>query len=86
MSVSLLQVQALLLLKILHPALVSLPDGWRYFRCRFHAIVAESRSVAPTRALYVHKTTATSTKEIKIILISIRDAILRHHLKESGFA
>ncbi|UZJ53210.1 hypothetical protein CBS101457_002530 [Exobasidium rhododendri] len=60
-------------------------DAWRYFRDMFHNVVSDHRSSAPTRNLYIHKTTATSTKEIKVILLSTKDAILRHHLKESGF-
>lgn len=63
-----------------------LPAGGRFFKGCFHKIVSDHRHTAPTRSLYVHKTTATSTKEIQVILLSTKDAILRHHLKESGFA
>ena len=37
----------------------SFEDVWRWFRGRFRALVASSRSVAPKRPIYVHTTVAT---------------------------
>lgn len=52
-------------------------EVWRWFRAKFRAIVSSRRSVAPSRPIYVHTTVATSTRQIKAILSSVNDTILR---------
>ncbi|PWN46634.1 guanine nucleotide binding protein, alpha subunit [Violaceomyces palustris] len=61
-------------------------EVWRWFRSRFRKIVTSKRSVAPQRPIYVHTTVATSTKQIKNILASVNDAILRNNLKTTGLS
>ncbi|EPQ27065.1 uncharacterized protein PFL1_05349 [Pseudozyma flocculosa PF-1] len=63
-----------------------LEDVWRYFRKEFRLRVTSSRSVAPQRPIYVHTTIATSTRQIKAILNSVNDTILRENLRITGLA
>ncbi|PWN35088.1 G-alpha-domain-containing protein [Meira miltonrushii] len=59
-------------------------DVWRYFRSLFLLVARDQEGKAPTRSLYVHRTTATSTTEIRSILTSCQDIILRQHLRDSA--
>lgn len=59
-------------------------DVWRYFRSLFLLVARDQEGRAPSRSLYVHRTTATSTTEIRSILHSCQDIILRQHLRDSA--
>ncbi|PWN46182.1 G-alpha-domain-containing protein [Ceraceosorus guamensis] len=50
---------------------------WRFFRTKFREVLASHRSLARDRPCYIHTTCATSTKQIKAILVSVQDTILR---------
>ncbi len=59
---------------------------WRWFRAKFRDQLrrAEDDKGAGKRRLYVHTTVATSTRQIKAILISVKDSILRDNLQAAG--
>lgn len=59
---------------------------WRWFRGKFRDAVrfAEEDSGGQKRRLYVHTTVATSTTQIRAILMSVKDSILRENLKVTG--
>lgn len=59
---------------------------WRWFRGKFRECLrmAEDEMGGGKRRLYVHTTVATSTKQIKAILMSVKDNVLRENLKVTG--
>ena len=61
---------------------------WRWFRAKFRDCVRraedEMHGQAERRRLYVHTTVATSTVQIRAILMSVKDSILRDNLKVTG--
>lgn len=59
---------------------------WRWFRAKFRDSLrrAEHEAGLAKRRLYVHTTVATSTKQIKAILMSVKDSILRENLRVTG--
>lgn len=50
---------------------------WRFFRQKF-------RALAPKRPCYIHTTCATSTKQLRAILASVQDTIVRENLQSAG--
>ncbi|KAJ1036346.1 hypothetical protein NDA13_000226 [Ustilago tritici] len=59
---------------------------WRWFRGKFRECLrmAEDEMGGGKRRLYVHTTVATSTKQIRAILMSVKDNVLRENLKVTG--
>ena len=62
---------------------------WRWFRAKFRDCVRRAEDEmgledGRRRRLYVHTTVATSTKQIRAILMSVKDAILRENLRATG--
>ncbi|GAC75335.1 G-protein alpha subunit [Moesziomyces antarcticus T-34] len=59
---------------------------WRWFRAKFRDELrrAEDDGGGARRRLYVHTTVATSTRQIKAILMSVKDSILRDNLQAAG--
>ncbi|SPO29161.1 probable guanine nucleotide-binding protein alpha-4 subunit [Ustilago trichophora] len=63
---------------------------WRWFRGKFRDCCRRAKDdggkegEGQKRRLYVHTTVATSTKQIRAILMSVKDSILRENLRVTG--
>nr|QUF61611.1 guanine nucleotide-binding protein subunit alpha-4 [Ustilago esculenta] len=62
---------------------------WRWFRAKFRDCLRRAEENARLEAgnrrrLYVHTTVATSTAQIKAILMSVKDSVLRDNLRATG--
>ncbi|KAJ9476005.1 putative Guanine nucleotide-binding protein alpha-2 subunit (putative) [Pseudozyma hubeiensis] len=62
---------------------------WRWFRAKFRDALRRAEDEArldqgQRRRLYVHTTVATSTVQIRAILMSVKDSILRENLRVTG--
>lgn len=62
---------------------------WRWFRAKFRDALRRAEDEVnldqtSRRRLYVHTTVATSTVQIRAILMSVKDSILRENLKLTG--
>ncbi|CBQ70167.1 probable guanine nucleotide-binding protein alpha-4 subunit [Sporisorium reilianum SRZ2] len=61
---------------------------WRWFRAKFRDCLRRAEDELGAgerrRRLYVHTTVATSTVQIRAILMSVKDSILRENLKVTG--
>lgn len=60
---------------------------WRWFRAKFRDCLRRAEDElgdGARRRLYVHTTVATSTVQIRAILMSVKDSILRENLRVTG--
>lgn len=60
---------------------------WRWFRGKFRDCVREAeerQGGGERRRLYVHTTVATSSTQIRAILMSVKDTVLRENLRVTG--
>ncbi|EST07202.1 Guanine nucleotide binding protein (G-protein), alpha subunit [Kalmanozyma brasiliensis GHG001] len=60
---------------------------WRWFRGKFRDCVREveeKEAEGEKRRLYVHTTVATSSAQIRAILMSVKDTVLRENLRVTG--